>query len=65
MKNIYSVTYNKPHNPHTSAPRNANRRISIRTVKGFDALQAFICEVAAHGYKVLTVRDGTGKAVAY
>lgn len=59
---IYTITYDRPYNPHTSYYRNSRRNVYSVIVKGTEAARAKAAELTAAGH-TLRVRDYTGKLV--
>ena len=59
MKNIYTITYKKAHNPNCTNYRNENRNVATRIITGEAEAKAF-----AETVEVICIRNYIGRKVS-
>lgn len=63
MKDLYSVTYNRPHNGTTTLWQNQVRNIATKLVWGKEEAKATVNELITKGFSIISVYNGIGKNV--
>ena len=64
-KELFTIAYSRPYNANKTHFQNANRNVCTVTIRGREAAAAKLEEIAAAGYPVRRIWDGTGKTVSF